>query len=106
MLDTARIALVHAKDCTLEGHKPVWEPLGEGDIDWQGQIDALARDGYERIHPSGNLLAGHQGLRAESKANGRVVSRDPAHLSRDCKERYSNRRSPARRINAHSYVTS
>jgi sugar phosphate isomerase/epimerase len=47
MLDTARIALVHAKDCTLEGHKPVWEPLGDGDIDWQGQIDALAADGYD-----------------------------------------------------------
>lgn len=46
MLDVSRIALVHAKDCTLEGHKPVWEPLGEGDIDWQGQIDALADDGY------------------------------------------------------------
>jgi len=46
MLPTQRIALVHAKDCTLEGHKPVWEPLGEGDIDWQGQIDALAEDGY------------------------------------------------------------
>jgi L-ribulose-5-phosphate 3-epimerase len=47
MLDTKRIALVHAKDCTLEGHKPVWEPLGEGDIDWQGQIDALAEDRYQ-----------------------------------------------------------
>lgn len=47
MLDAKRIALVHAKDCTLEGHKPVWEPLGNGDIDWQGQIDALAEDGYE-----------------------------------------------------------
>ncbi len=47
MLETNRIALVHAKDCTLDGHKPVWEPLGGGDIDWQGQIDALAADGYE-----------------------------------------------------------
>jgi L-ribulose-5-phosphate 3-epimerase len=47
MVDTTRIALVHAKDCTLEGHKPVWEPLGDGDIDWQGQIDALASDGYD-----------------------------------------------------------
>ena len=46
MLPTKRIALVHAKDCTLEGHKPVWEPLGGGDIDWQGQIDAPAEDGY------------------------------------------------------------
>jgi sugar phosphate isomerase/epimerase len=47
MLDAKRIALVHAKDCTLEGHKPVWEPLGGGDIDWQGQIDALAEDHYD-----------------------------------------------------------
>jgi L-ribulose-5-phosphate 3-epimerase len=47
MLDATRIALVHAKDCTLEGHKPVWEPIGGGDIDWQGQIDALAEDHYE-----------------------------------------------------------
>ncbi len=47
MLETKRIALVHAKDCTLDGHKPVWEPLGDGDIDWQGQIDALAEDQYE-----------------------------------------------------------
>lgn len=47
MLDATRIALVHAKDCTLEGHKPVWEPLGDGDIDWQGQIDSLAEDGYD-----------------------------------------------------------
>jgi L-ribulose-5-phosphate 3-epimerase len=46
MLDATRIALVHAKDCRLDGHKPVWEPLGEGDIDWQGHIDALAEDGY------------------------------------------------------------
>jgi L-ribulose-5-phosphate 3-epimerase len=47
VLDTKRIALVHAKDCTLDGHKPVREPLGDGDIDWQGQIDALAEDGYQ-----------------------------------------------------------
>jgi len=47
MLDSKRIALVHAKDCTLEGHKPVWEPIGEGDIDWPGQIDELAEDHYE-----------------------------------------------------------
>jgi len=46
LLETARIAHVHAKDCTLEGHQPVWQPLGEGDIDWEGQLDALAEDGY------------------------------------------------------------
>jgi sugar phosphate isomerase/epimerase len=49
MLDATRIALVHAKDCTLDGHKPVWAPIGEGDIDWQGQIDALAEDNYKGV---------------------------------------------------------
>jgi sugar phosphate isomerase/epimerase len=47
LLDAKRIALVHAKDCRLDGHKPVWEPIGQGDIDWQGQVDALAEDNYE-----------------------------------------------------------
>ena len=66
LLDPVRIAHVHAKDCTLEGHKPVWGPLGECDIDWQGQIDALAEDGYKgfinlETHwpgPGGNKLEG------------------------------------------------
>jgi L-ribulose-5-phosphate 3-epimerase len=66
VLDTERIAHVHAKDCTLEDHHPVWEPLGEGDIDWEGQIDALAEDGYNGfIHlethwggPNGDKLEG------------------------------------------------
>ena len=42
-----RIAHVHAKDCRIEGHRPVWGPLGEGGIDWRGQIHALAADGYK-----------------------------------------------------------
>lgn len=46
MLPVDRIAHVHAKDCTMEGHKPIWGPLGECDVDWRGQIAALARDGY------------------------------------------------------------
>lgn len=46
LLPVSRIAHVHAKDCKLDGHKPLWGPLGERDIDWRGQIDALARDGY------------------------------------------------------------
>jgi len=45
-LPVNRIAHVHAKDCTMEGHKPIWGPLGECDVDWRGQIAALARDGY------------------------------------------------------------
>ena len=46
LLPVHRIAHVHAKDCKLDGHKPIWGPLGEQDIDWRGQIAALARDGY------------------------------------------------------------
>lgn len=47
LLPARRIVHVHAKDCKLDGHKPIWGPLGEQDIDWRGQIDALVRDGYK-----------------------------------------------------------
>ena len=66
LLETNRIGHVHAKDCKLEGHKPIWGPLGECDIDWEAQIDALAEDGYNGyIHlethwggPGGDKLEG------------------------------------------------
>ena len=66
VLESKRIAHVHAKDCTLEGHKPIWCALGEGDIDWKGQFAALKEDGYSGyIHlethwpgPDGNKLEG------------------------------------------------
>ena len=45
-LPPGRIAHVHAKDCWIENHKIAWAPLGEGIIDWKGQVAALARDGY------------------------------------------------------------
>jgi sugar phosphate isomerase/epimerase len=45
-LPPARIAHVHAKDCTVEDHKATWCELGTGAIPWPMQIDALARDGY------------------------------------------------------------
>ena len=41
-----RIVHVHAKDCHMEGHKPVWGPLGTRAVDWKGQIAALRADGY------------------------------------------------------------
>jgi sugar phosphate isomerase/epimerase len=41
-----RIVHVHAKDCYVKDHKPIWGALGEMGIDWPGQIDALRRDGY------------------------------------------------------------
>ena len=46
LLPVDRIAHVHAKDCTMNGHVPVWGPLGEGDIDWKEQIRSLKEDGY------------------------------------------------------------
>lgn len=45
-LPAARIAHVHAKDCTVVNHKATWRELGEGAIPWKAHLDALARDGY------------------------------------------------------------
>jgi L-ribulose-5-phosphate 3-epimerase len=41
-----RIVHVHAKDCHMEGHKPIWGPLGTRSVDWKGQVAALLADGY------------------------------------------------------------
>jgi|SRR5579864_2041950 len=46
LLPAQRIAHVHAKDCHLDGHAPVWGPLGTRAIDWKGQIAALLQDRY------------------------------------------------------------
>lgn len=46
LLPADRIVHVHAKDCHLDGERPVWGPLGTRQIDWKGQIAALLRDGY------------------------------------------------------------
>ena len=46
-LPVSRIQHVHAKDCTMDGHKPVWCAIGEGVVGWRGQVDALVRDGYK-----------------------------------------------------------
>src|ERR1035441_8924062 len=46
-LPVSRIQHVHAKDCTMDGHQPLWCPLGEGVVGWRGQVDALLRDGYK-----------------------------------------------------------
>jgi L-ribulose-5-phosphate 3-epimerase len=47
MLPISRIQHVHAKDCTMDGHKPLWCELGRGVVGWRPQIDALVRDGYK-----------------------------------------------------------
>src|SRR5689334_18537328 len=41
-----RIVHVHAKDCHVTDHKPTFCAVGEGAVDWPGQIAALERDGY------------------------------------------------------------
>jgi L-ribulose-5-phosphate 3-epimerase len=46
LLDPKRIVHVHTKDCHMEGHTPVWGPLGTRSVDWKGQIASLLADGY------------------------------------------------------------
>jgi L-ribulose-5-phosphate 3-epimerase len=46
LLPARRIAHVHAKDCHMEGNRPMWGPLGTRSVDWKGQLKALKRDGY------------------------------------------------------------
>ncbi len=66
LLPKDRIVHVHAKDCHMEGHKPIWGPLGTRSVDWKGQIAALLADGYSgylslETHwpgPNGNKFEG------------------------------------------------
>jgi sugar phosphate isomerase/epimerase len=60
------VAHVHVKDAT-NGHK--WTVVGEGDIDWLGQIRALKADGY----------TGYLSLETHYKGGG-----DPETSSRQC----------------------
>jgi sugar phosphate isomerase/epimerase len=46
LLPLARIQHVHAKDCTMDGHKPLWCELGTGVVGWPEQMDLLVRGGY------------------------------------------------------------
>jgi L-ribulose-5-phosphate 3-epimerase len=46
-LPADRIAHVHAKDCHMEGHTPVWGPVGSRHVPWKKQIRALLSDGYK-----------------------------------------------------------
>jgi L-ribulose-5-phosphate 3-epimerase len=65
-LPSHRIGHVHAKDCELVGHQPVWGPVGTRHVDWKGQVGALLADGYRgylslETHwpgPAGNKLEG------------------------------------------------
>jgi sugar phosphate isomerase/epimerase len=64
LLPPERIIHVHAKDCHMDGHTPIWGPLGTRHVLWKEQISALQRDGYKgyislETHwsgPNGNKL--------------------------------------------------
>jgi L-ribulose-5-phosphate 3-epimerase len=66
LLPKDRIAHVHAKDCQMDGHKPIWGPLGTRHVDWKGQLASLQADGYNgwislETHwagPNGNKFEG------------------------------------------------
>lgn len=66
LLPANRIAHVHVKDCHMEGHTPIWGPVGSRHVDWKGQIAALVADGYRgylslETHwpgPHGNKMLG------------------------------------------------
>jgi L-ribulose-5-phosphate 3-epimerase len=47
LLPKDRIAHVHAKDCHMDGDKPIWGPLGSRRVKWKEQIAALLADGYQ-----------------------------------------------------------
>ena len=46
LIPKQRIVHVHVKDCHMEGHTPIWGPVGTRHVDWKGQIAALRADGY------------------------------------------------------------
>ena len=46
-LPKSRIAHIHVKDCHMEGHTPIWGPVGTRHVDWKGHLAALQRDGYD-----------------------------------------------------------
>jgi L-ribulose-5-phosphate 3-epimerase len=64
LLPKHRVAHVHAKDCHMEGNKPVWGPLGTRSVRWKEQVEALLTDNYKgfislETHwpgPNGNKL--------------------------------------------------
>jgi sugar phosphate isomerase/epimerase len=62
------VAHLHIKDI-VRGDPPRGVPLGEGEIDWAGQVDALRRDGYDgfwtvETHCAPKVKATHDSLQA------------------------------------------
>ena len=78
-LPVERIVHVHAKDCRVENHRPIWCAVGEGAIDWKGQIRALADDGYKGWISLETHWAGPRGDKHEASVicgrNLRIMTR-------------------------------
>ena len=78
-LAVERIVHVHAKDCRVENHRPIWCAVGEGAIDWKGQIRALADDGYKGWISLETHWAGPRGDKHEASVicgrNLRIMTR-------------------------------
>jgi L-ribulose-5-phosphate 3-epimerase len=66
LLPKDRIVHVHAKDCHMEGEKPVWGPVGTRHVDWKGQIAALVADGYKGYISLETHWAGPNGDKEEA----------------------------------------
>ena len=76
-LPAHRIGHVHAKDCSMDGLRPLWRQLGEGAIDWQGQIAGLTRDGYRGWV---SLETHWQGPDGDKLEGSRICGRNLARL--------------------------
>ena len=66
LLPIDRIVHVHAKDCHMDGHTPVWGPLGTRHVDWHGQVAALLADGYQGYLSLETHWLGPQGNKFEA----------------------------------------
>ena len=64
------IAHVHVKDAAVPAGAlaPVWTVVGEGEIDWAGQLRALKRDGYAGWLSLETHYSGHATREASSRA--------------------------------------
>ncbi len=77
-LPAARVAHVHAKDCRVENHQPEWCALGEGGIDWSGQVRALRARGYDGWI---SLETHWQGPRNDKLEASRICARNLRQLT-------------------------
>ncbi len=81
-----RIIHVHLKDAILdEDGKNVWKPIGQGDVDYRGQLEALHKDSYKGVI----ALETHCTSASGSKVEGTKESLDGLmEIIRDIEESY------------------